>query len=64
MPRVVRDVIRITRTIRPPAREPPEADPQHPPPDTQPPTPAEEALEIVEWQVVIVIHTLPDLPMA
>ena len=64
MPRVVRDVIRIRRTIRLPARQPPEAETEHLSPDAQPPALLEDALEIVEWQVVIVIHTLPDLPTA
>lgn len=64
MPRVVRDVIRITRTIRAPVKEAPPVNPQHPPPDTQPPPPAEEVLEIVEWQVVVVIYLLPDRPVA
>lgn len=68
MPRVVRDVIQITRTIRPPVREPPRelplADPESLPPDNQPSIPVVDGWETVQWQVVIVIHVLPDLPIA
>ena len=64
MPRVVRDVIRIKRTIRSPAREPPGEEPEPLSSDAQFPAPAEEVLEIVEWQVLIVIHLLPDVSLA
>ncbi len=60
MPRVVRDVIRITRTIRTPARQPPDEDPEPLSSAAQPPAPADEVMEIVEWQVLIVIRLLPD----
>lgn len=66
MPRVVRDVFRITRVVRPPAREPPVGltegeiggdTPGLPAPAADDPDPAPE---VVEWQVVIFIRLLPD----
>lgn len=73
MPRVVRDVIRMTRTIRLPAREPPSVLEILPlasdgngalsPVETQA-APEEQSPTITEWQVLIVIHALPDTLLA
>lgn len=66
MPRVVRDVIRITRVVRSPAREPPvgpregeEAGNSSDAPVISADDP-DLAPEVVEWQVVIYIRLLPD----
>ena len=74
MPRVVRDVIRIRRTIRSAAREPPDekilrpvaprADPDRLLPDGLSLAQEEDSLDIVEWQIFIVIHTVPDASLA
>ena len=66
MPRVVRDVFRITRVVRPPARQPPDGPREGEEADTlshAPTRSADEpdpAPEVVEWQVVIFIRLLPD----
>jgi len=64
MPRVVRDVIRMTRTIHPPdavAALPIAPDGGG---DTSPTeslsAPKEQTPILVEWQVLILIHVLPD----
>lgn len=63
MPRVVRDVIRIKRTLRPPYSEPPGVRIEPASSDTYPLAPSEKTPDVVEWQVIIVINTLPDLPV-
>lgn len=66
MPRVMRDVIRITRVMRPPAREPPDGKEKGVEAATVPDAMATSAngldlaQEFVEWQVIIFVHLLPD----
>ena len=64
MPRVVRDVIQMTRTIHPPdavAALPIAPDGGG---DTSPTenlsAPEEQSPILIEWQVLILIHVLPD----
>ncbi len=61
MPRVVRDMIWIRRTTRPPVREPPGDSSTQTVNDPQSTMPIENKCpEVVEWQCLIVIHLIAD----